>query len=109
MCITRTLRIENAHFRDEPENRNIFIVNVELGSQTLITNIQNEMEQLAALQNALDGLIGDQIEGILDQEEENDNFLIIFSAFVAAILSFPIVYAQIWLFFTLFDSLLDNG
>ena len=108
MCRTRNLRIENSHLVDETENRDIFIVNAELSPQILTVNIQDEIEQLAALQNALDDLIESQIEGILDEEEENNNFLIIFSAFVAAILSLPMVYAQIWLFSTLFDSLLDN-
>ena len=104
MCIQRSTKFQEGTLIEDEPPRSIFQVEVDSSTQ------YNEAQELQILQNLLndilmniensgnediptDEVLNSQVSEIYDYEDQNDTFTIVLTAFIAALFSFPIIYA----------------
>ena len=105
MCIQRSRKFQNGTLVEDEPPRSIFQVEVDSNTQSseaqelqilqnLLNNILMNIENAGNESLPTDEVLNSHISEIYDYEDQNDTFMIVLTAFIAAIFSFPIIYVQ---------------
>ena len=108
MCIRKISSIRNGVFVTDNDPRNIFQVADTPSVSEQILGLQNQIQELLNATNVQETF--DTEMALNPQEElleEDSSFIIILSAFFAALLSFPIIYVQFTFLSTFMDEFLS--
>lgn len=107
MCIRKTASIRNGVFVTDNDPRNILQVADTLSVSEQILNFQNQIQELLNATN-VQGTADTEMTLNLQEEllEEDSSFAVVLSAFLAALLSFPIIYIQFAFLSTFIDEFL---
>ena len=108
MCIRKISSIRNGVFVTDNDPRNIFQVADTPSVSEQILGLQNQIQELLNATNVQETF--DTEMALNPQEElleEDSSFIVILSAFLAALLSFPIIYVQFTFLSTFMDEFLS--